>query len=249
VTLLALILAASAAPDARQILDRMLDQDPWGLSDAETQTRFVMKDKRGSVSELLFLSRARRYDAQLAKVLLRFSKPADLAGSGVLVTQKRDADDERFLFLPELKRSRRISGSLRASSFMGSDFSYADIDRKDLREGKAAVAGEETIGKYPCWHVVVTTTRTDSDYSRVELWIRKDNDLPILWSWFDRAGEKLKTLTAEEVRRVGGRWFITRSVMQNLREQHQTEWILEQVTPRTDIPEDEFTLRNLEKMG
>jgi outer membrane lipoprotein-sorting protein len=247
---LALLLAVEAAPlTARQVIDLVVEGDPWGLADAQVVTHGIMKDKHGSTSELRFTSRARRYDPPLSRTLVRFSAPADLAGAGFLQTQKREGDDDRWLFLPELKRSRRISGSLRSSSFMGTDYSFADIDKRDLREGEVSLAADELLaGKYPCWHAIVKPTRGDSEYSRIELWIRKDNQLPVLWRMYDKAGELLKTLTAQEVRRVQGRWFITRSLMENVREQHQTEWILEQVTPGGGGTDDDYSVRNLEKM-
>ena len=243
---LALLLAAGA-PDAQAVLKMVLDGDPWGLNEAKVQTHGIMKDKRGSVSELRFTAWSKRYDPPLSRTLVKFSMPADLSGAGFLQTQKRDGDDERFLYLPELKRPRRISGSLRQSSFMGTDYSFADIDKRDLRDGKPALGADEKLGKYDCWHLIITGTREDSEYSRVELWVRKDNSLPIVWRMFDRAGEPLKVLTAEEVRRVDGRWYISRSRMQNLREQHETEWILESIKPSADIKDDDLSLRGLEK--
>ncbi|MGZ6142380.1 MAG: outer membrane lipoprotein-sorting protein [Myxococcales bacterium] len=248
--MIALALLLAAAPlTARQVVDLVVEGDAWGLADAQVVTHGIMTDKHGSTSELRFTSSARRYDPPLSRTLVRFSAPADLAGAGFLQTQKRDGDDDRWLFLPELKRSRRISGSLRSSSFMGTEYSFADIDKRDLRDGEASLAADETLaGKYPCWHAIVKTTRADSEYSRIELWVRKDNQLPVLLRMYDKAGELLKTLTAAEVRRIQGRWYITRSLMENVREQHRTEWILEQVVPGGAGSDDDYSVRNLEKM-
>lgn len=244
------LLFAQAAPalTARQVVDLVVDGDPWGLADAEVVTHGIMKDKHGSTSELRFTSQAKRYAPPLSETLVRFSEPAELVGAGFLQMQKQEGDDDRWLFLPELKRSRRISGALRSSSFMGTDYSFADIDKRDLREASVALEPDEALaGKYPCWHAVVKPTRGDSEYSRIDLWVRQDNKLPVLWKMFDRAGELLKTLTAEEVRRIGGNWYITRSRMANVREQHETQWILEQVKPGGGR-DAEYALRALEKM-
>ena len=246
--MIALLFLLAAPVDAQAVLQMVLASDPWGFSDAEVVTHAVMNDRHGSTSELRFSALSRRYDPPLSKTIARLLEPADLAGTGFLQTQRRDADDDRWLFLPELKRSRRISGALRTSSFLGTDMSFAEIDRRDLRDGKPALNGEETLAARPCWRLIITGTRGDSEYSKIELWVRQDNGLPVLWKMYDRSNQLFKTLAAEEVQRVGGRWFITRSRMTNLREQHQTLWILEQVTPRADISDDEFTLRNLEKM-
>ena len=112
----------------KQIIDKVMETDSWGLGDAEVTARAVSRDPRGSQRELAFSGRSRRYDGLLTKSLVRFSAPADIAGTGFLQIQKKNADDDRFLFLPELKKSRRIAGAGRANAFMSTDFSFGDLD-------------------------------------------------------------------------------------------------------------------------
>jgi len=239
--------SVSAKPAVPEIMNKLLDADPWGLGGAAVTAHVLLKDKRGVTSELAFSGRSRRYAPLLSKTIVRFTAPADLAGAGFLQIQQREGDDDRFLFLPELKRSRRISGNLRSTSFMGTDFSFADLDRRDLREGRASARPDESIGKYLCFHVDVLTTRADSPYSHIELWIRTDNYLPLKMAMYDKAGRLLKTFTALELQRVSGQWYITKSRMFDHSQSHQTELALDSVTPIGDISEEEFTLRNLEK--
>ena len=247
ILLVATARAGAAPPTAAEVLARVLDVEPWGLADAEVQARATLTDKRGSSSTLAFSSRSRRYDPPLAKSLVRFSEPSDLAGAGFLQVQKKDGDDDRFLFLPELKASRRISGNLRSNAFMGTDFSYADLDRRDLRDGTATLGADETLGKYDCYRLSVVP-RGASQYKRIEMWVRKDNFLPLQSEMYDRSDKLLKTMAAKEVKRIAGRWFITRSLMTNHKEQHSTDLTLETVTPRSDLPDEEFTTRVLEKL-
>lgn len=239
---------AAAEPSPRQVLDRVLEADPWGLSGAIISARVVVRDKGGATRELAFTGRSRRYQGQLSKGLVRFTAPADVAGVGFLQIQSQDGEDDRFLYLPELKRSRRISGGNRGQSFMGTDFTYADLDRRDLRQAVAESRGDEAVSKLPCWHLAVTPTRADAPYARAELWVRKDNFLPLRMQMFSRSGALLKTLTTQEVRRVGGRWFISRSTMVSHEQNRQTELTIQQIEPRDDLPDGEFTVRNLEKL-
>lgn len=244
----ALTLSASATPSAETILAKFLDGDPWGISGAEMRARATLKDKRGATRELSLVAHSRRHDPPFSKSIVRFTAPADLAGAGFLQIQNRDADDDRFLFLPELKRSRRISGNLRGSSFMGTDFSFADFDRRDLRESTTTKQPDEKLGPYPCFHLQTVPKRSDSPYSRIELWIRKDNHLPLKMQMFDHSKALFKTFTAQEMRRVSGHWYVTRSRMVNHQNSHETELVLESVKPVTEISDDEFTLRSLEKL-
>src|SRR3954463_10275106 len=171
----ATVCLGAAPPTVTEIIGRLIDADPWGFGGAIVSAHVKLIDKGGSERELSFSARSRRYDAPFSKSVVRFTAPADLAGAGFLQVQKRTGDDERYLFLPELKRSRRISGNLRGNSFMGTDFSFADLDRRDLRESNSVAKADENIGKYPCFHVDSKPTRPDSSYSHIETWLRMDN--------------------------------------------------------------------------
>jgi len=247
-----LLLAPTARAEekltADQVTQKMLESDPWGFSGAEATAHVALKDKKGATSQLAFKVRSRRYEGQLSKALVRFSAPAEMAGAGFLLVQKKGGDDDdRFLYMPDLKKSRRIAGNLRTNAFMGTDFSFADLDRRDLRDGGFVLKGEENVDKFACYHLDGDIKRADSPYSRVELWVRKDNFLPIKWSLYDKAKKLQKTFAATEVKRVKGRWFISKSHMDNAADGHSTELVLDEVTPRDDIPDDEFTVRALEK--
>jgi hypothetical protein len=239
---------AAAKPSVEEIVGELLAADPWGFGGAVLTAHATLKDKQGSTCELSFSARSRRYAPPFSKTLVRFTAPADVSGSGFLQIQKREGDDERFLFLPDLKRSRRISGNLRASSFMGTDFSFADLDRRDLRDSNSVAKGDENIGKFPCFHLDSKPTRADSAYSHIETWVRMDNYLPLKMQMYDRANVLLKTFTALEVRRVKGHWYVTKSQMVDHVQSHATSLVIDSIEPSADIPDDEFTVRNLEKL-
>jgi hypothetical protein len=244
----ATVCLGAAPPTVTEIIGRLIDADPWGFGGAIVSAHVKLIDKGGSERELSFSARSRRYDAPFSKSVVRFTAPADLAGAGFLQVQKRTGDDERYLFLPELKRSRRISGNLRGNSFMGTDFSFADLDRRDLRDSTAKRLPDETIGTFPCFRIDAVPTRSDSPYSRLELWIRMDNALPLKMKMYDSSNALFKTFTAQEVRRVSGHWYVTKSKMVDHQHGHETQLFIDSIVFSDNVPEDEFTVRNLEKL-
>jgi hypothetical protein len=232
----------------QQILDRSLETDAWGGGDTEVQAHADIKPGHGAPRTLVFTARSRRYDPPLTKTLIRFTAPGSLKGTGLLQIQNKEGDDDRFLFLPELKRSRRIAGGARDSAFMGTDFSYADLDRKDLRHSRSKLLGEERLGKADCFHLEAVPVGAETVYARIELWVSKDNFIPLKLVMYNRAGAATKTLLAQELRRVSGRWFITRSLMTTAAEGSSTQLVLDKITLRPDLPDADFTVSNLEKL-
>jgi outer membrane lipoprotein-sorting protein len=239
--------AQTQGPGAATIVQSVLESDPWGLNGAEVTASAILTDKRGSKRTLSFVAASRRYDPPLSKSLVRFSSPPDLAGAGFLQVQRRDADDDRFLFLPALKRARRISGNLRSSAFMGTDFSFADLDRRDLRDSEAKLLGSEKIGSSQCYVMDVVPRRSDTQYSHLEMWVRKDNFLPLRTKMYDKANVHVKTFEAQEVRRISGVWFISRSLMTDHKHNHSTLLMLQKIVVDAQIPDEEFSVRALEK--
>ncbi|MBX3189320.1 MAG: outer membrane lipoprotein-sorting protein [Labilithrix sp.] len=240
---------ADAKPSlsASQIVARVVEADPWGFGGAEVNARAVVTEKGGKRRSLAFEAKSRRDTPPLTKSVITFRAPADVAGMKFLQIQSAGADDERFLYAPELKRSRRIAGSNRGESFMGTDFSYADLDARDLRQSQSALRADETIGKFDCWHVDVTPKNADSVYGKIELWVRKDNYVPLKWVMYDKKSTLVKTLTARELQRLGGRWFITSSRMTDAATGRSTELLLEKIDRREDIPLESFSVRAIEK--
>jgi len=238
--------AADARLSAQQVVDKALDADAWGRDGIEASARVTVTEKSGQKRELAFEAKSRRYAPPLAKSVLAFSAPADVAGMKFLLVQKNDGDDERTVYMPDLKRSRRVASANRAEHFMGTDFTYADMDRKDVRNGTPVLEADENIGKYPCYHLKVAATGANAPYKRVEVWVRKDNLIPLKWVMFDGANAPMKTLVAKELQKHDGRWQITRSMMSDHQSGRTTEILIEHVATR-EVPLETFTVASLEK--
>ena len=251
VTLAALLLITPEAHSelsADAIVDRMLESDPWGLNGAEVVATATVRDKSGSARVIRFASRSRKYEKNLAKSLVRVTAPADLKGVGLLQIQKKSGDDERHLFLPDLKRARRIVGSSRSGAFVGTDFSYGDMDRKDIREAKAVLKGRVKLGSYDTYHLELTPTGKDALYAKIEAWVRTDNFVPLKSQMYAKSGALLKTLTSKEIQQISGQWFITKSLMVSENENRATELVLDKVKVDDKISDSEFTVQNLERL-
>lgn len=240
-------LADASDLTAKQIVDKVVESDPWGGGGAEVNAKAVVTETSGKTRSLAFEGKSRRTAAPLGKSVLSFSAPADIAGYRFLQIQNSASDDERYLYTPDLKHSRRIAGSNRSDSFMGTDFSYADMDGRDLRGANSVIKGEEKIGKFDCYHLESTPTNADAIYGKYELWVRKDNFVPLKEIMFDKSGKAAKTFMSREIQKHGGKWFITASKMTDNNTHRVTELSLDKLDRKEDIPMDNFSVRAIEK--
>ncbi len=245
---LSLVVFFVGAMSGDDIIKKVVDADPYGLSNAQVSIRMLLKGKTGSTSELHLSSQGYRYDPPRSKVLARFSAPPDLAGAAFLQIQKASGDDERHLFLPEIKKARRIGGNLRSNAFMGTDFSYADMDLRDLRESSAKLLGEETMGKFSVYHIEVSPRETEAVYSKMELWVDKATFFAIELIGYDKAGAKWKSLKVKEVAASGAHRYVKHAEMTDEKSAHTTKLIVEKINFGSPPPDSEFTVRNLEKL-
>lgn len=237
---------AESSSSADEIMARMLNQDAFGWDDAETTVRMILVDGSGKRRERVMENLRRKKNGQLQSVV-RFRSPQDVAGTAFLMLERDKGESEQHIYLPGLKRTRRIVGREREGSFMGSDFSYADFERKDTRESTHKRLADEDVGGVKTF-VIESTPRgsAESSYSKIETWVRQDNYLPLRIRFYDKKGQLLKTFYTKRIRTMDGRPVIVEAQMTNKQSGHTTELIVDNLRRRTDIPDTAFTPTALE---
>ena len=234
-------LSLGAPPEsAAELVARSLRSEFFAGGSTRIRAHLVLTDKEGKKQDRLFSAWGKRDGLGLRRTLVRFESPAAVEGVAFLMTQREHEADEQYLYLPKFKATRRIGGaSERQSSFMGSDFSYADLERKDVREAAYEVLADEAIGGKPCAHIVAKPRGASAAYSRVELWIRRDDGVALRIAMFDSDGKLMKTTTARRVRVVDGEPVIVESRTENALNGHVTELVVDEVS-RDDNLDDAF---------
>ena len=158
----------------RQIIQMVKDQ-PDGDNRKSVMT-MTLVNKRGSKRERTILSYTQDYGND-SKSIMFFKAPADVKSTGFLTWNydDPDRDDDRWLYLPAMKKTRRISGSsARKEYFMGSDFTYDDMGGRNIDEDEHTLAGLDRLGDKMCWIVKSVPKEEDAMYSETISWIWKD---------------------------------------------------------------------------
>jgi outer membrane lipoprotein-sorting protein len=246
---------ATAAPTSREILDqaKKLDDTTRRWTDRTQKMKLTTTDSRGGdrVKELQL--QTKRYPGDEDKALSFFLAPPEVKGTGFLQWTHKGADDEQWLFLPEFKRTRRITAQIRDESFMGTDFSYRDLEilaeYPDWTEAEAPSTrtGEETIGGSPC-HVIELRPKQDGmTYGRLVLWIDQEKLVARKIDFFDRDDAHVKSLTLDKIRDVGPVPTPHELLMQSLKKGSRTRVEVSDVKYDTGLADDVFTQRYLER--
>lgn len=188
--LVALPVAAHAAPSAREVVEAAAQRPEPNAMHQVVRMRLV--DPKGAERTREFELFARRKgDDRQTRIELK--KPADVAGTVLLV-----ADGQQHLWLPRLRRVRRVAGKARAGSFMGSDFSFEDLDRRSFDDATYRHDGKATVGGTPCTRITATPTQgTNTAYQRVDTCFGEKH-LPLEVRFFtDDGSEPAKVLTVD----------------------------------------------------
>ena len=238
-----------AAPSAGEVLRRMRQTDAFGWTGAEARIRMVLRERDGRERVRVLDSISKRSGDDVRSVV-RFREPADVAGTAFLLLERAGQATEQWVYLPGIRRTRRIVGHERQGSFMGSDFSYADLDQRELRSVDARKLADERLGQSDCF-VVEAIPRGQGDtpavYGKVQVWVRKADFVPLRIRFFDRGGALKKTLYARRVATIDGRPVIRESRMQDARTGHVTDLVIESIRFRSDFADDLFSPRGLER--
>lgn len=186
-----------------------------------------------------------------AKLLIKFIEPADIRGTGFLTLAEKGKDPDQYLYLPVLKKSRRIKGGNMDEPFLGSDFSMGDlsVDKTDSLSYK--VEGVKPCEGGECFVVVGTPKEgTDSSsltYSKKIFYIRKDNYMGIKGEYFNPSGQLEKVLTLQRVHQDGKRWLADAAEMKNLLTKHSTVIEFEKREFNKVQPDHIFSVNFLER--
>ncbi|MDH5671984.1 MAG: outer membrane lipoprotein-sorting protein [Myxococcales bacterium] len=238
---------AEDGPSADELARRTLRADSFAWEGANTRLRMVLVGKDGKRRERSMEVVARRHQG-LLQTLVRFLAPQELAGTAFLMRETGSSSSEQYIYLSGLKRTRRVVGREREGSFMGSDFSYADMQRIDPKHTRQRRLPDDKVGSVPTFVLETTIAEgAGSRYGKLVTWIRKSDFVAIRTRFHDRSGKLVKTLYARKVKQLEGKPVVVEARMQS-ETGTATELHIESMQRRDDLSDSMFTPAALERM-
>ena len=238
------------AQTAQEIAKKVHDLPDGKTNSSEATMTLIDKNGKTRIREVASYT---MHEGTTKKSVMVFRTPKDVAGVSYLSFEYPDnpdgsvRDSDSWLYLPAMKKVRRVSGSDKDDDFQGTDFTYDDFGDRSLGKDTFAILGEENVNGIPCWMLEYTAKDKKAKISRRVYWIGKDNYVTYKGEFYDKAGKLKKTLACEGITQISGYWVVQKMTMTNVQSRHST--VYEAKNQQFDIPIDAnyFTVSALER--
>lgn len=220
------------------------DRSDRGFGDSQVKLQMILRNAAGrETTRTLVLKTLEIPDENIGdKSIIIFDSPADVNGTAMLSHAKiLDADDQ-WLYLPALKRIKRISSVNKSGPFVGSEFAFEDLTASELNKYKYKFVGSEACGTLQCDMVERYPQYEYSGYTRQVAWIDKDVHQIRKIEFYERRGDLLKTQLIDNYRQYPGNvWRAHHFSMQNHQTGKSTELIYSDYQFKTGLKDKDFS--------
>jgi len=247
--------SVDAVPDRSvdEVFDCVKQNTPGESS--EQVVEFTAVDRIGGkrVSRAKILGKRFQEDA-MRRVLLRFTKPLEIRGSAFLAIEQDEGSPDMFLYTPEMRKTKRVTGQGGGGKLFGTDFSYEDFSRwQGLNQpGSSRRLPDAVESGQPVWVVETRPGNKEvSSYERVVFFVDQETCVALKTESYERGEKPRKILTANpgQLLEEGGVWFASELLMRDLRDETHTQVLVEDVEVDRGLKDSDFSLSKLERRG
>lgn len=182
-----------------------------------------------------------------SKSVIRFTAPAEVKGVALLIVNHPDKASDQWMWTPAIERDRRVALQDRSTRFFGTDFTFEDLEERDVNQYDYSLLGEEAVDGVPCWKIVsIPKQAKSSQYTRSIVWVRKPDYA------FARVESYVKDQAARRldysgIHNVQGIWTAREMTMVDLRRGSRTRLALDRIEYNLSLKDEDFTLQALRR--
>lgn len=182
-----------------------------------------------------------------SKAVLRFTAPAEVKGVALLIHNHPDRASDQWMWTPAVQRERRIAFQDRRTRFFGTDFTFEDLEERDVDRSTYKLAGEEQALGAACWKIESTPKpEARSQYTRLYLWIRKDNYVLTQAECYAK-DKVVRRIRYSDIAQVQGIWTPRLLEVRDVERDSTTVMKLERLQYNMTLPAERFTLQALRR--
>ena len=182
-----------------------------------------------------------------SKAVLRFNAPAEVKGVALLVVNHPDRASDQWMWTPAIERDRRIALQDRSTRFFGTDFSFEDLEERDVNQYEYVLLGDDSVDGVACWKIQSQPKEgKSSQYTRSIVWVRKDNYAFARIENFIK-DQAVRRLVYSDIQNVQGIWTARQLEMSDLRRGSRTRLTLDKLQYNVPMKDDDFTLQAIRR--
>jgi outer membrane lipoprotein-sorting protein len=219
----------------------------------EALSTLIITDNRGNERIRKSSMASRTYPDQTEKRIIKFVAPAEVEGTGILIFDHEDQADDMWIYLPALRKTRRIVSSEKSNSFMGSEFSNADMTAPLVGDFEYEMLGSEQVNGADCWKIAAKpadiSLEDEYGYSKSVRWIGKEDYVIRKSAYYDYSGALIKTIETINFMAMdpgGKKYMVTEMEAVNHQNGRGSTMKMDQVQS-TDTKDEYFTISYLER--
>ena len=249
ISLLLPIAVLAETPEEKGLaIAKEADRRDTGWGDQTANLKMVLRNRHGKESLREIRTKTLEVDGDGDKALSIFDNPRDVKGTAFLSFTHALEPDEQWLYLPALKRVKRISSSNKSGPFMGSEFSFEDLSSQEVEKYSYKFIRDENIEGRDTFVIERIPAYKHSGYTRMITWLDKEMYQPLKIEFYDRKNKLLKTLTSSEHKQYEGKfWRPTRMHMINHQTKKSTELTWSNYQFKTGLKDSDFDRNSLKR--
>ena len=247
-----LTVAASMPSDSEekgQDIARQADLADQGFEDSQVELTMILRNKRGQESKRFMTNRTLELQSDGDKSLIIFNSPGDVKGTATLTFTHKEGADDQWLYLPAIKRVKRISSDNKSGPFMGSEFAYEDLSSQEVEKYTYNFLGEEIFGGETTLKVERFPIDSKSGYARQVVWYNPNQGYRLeKVEFFDRKNAHLKTLTYRNYELYANKhWRAGEMLMVNHQTNKETQLIFAGYAFKNGFSDADFSINSLKR--
>jgi len=242
------LIGDDAASRGRAIVSEA-DLRDSGYKDFTADVEMILRNRSGQESRRTLRLKALEVEGDGDKTLMVFDLPRDVTGTAVLTYSHATECDEQWIYLPALKRVKRIASGNRSGPFMGSEYAYEDLTSQEVEKYKYKYIQEATMDTGIALVVDAYPVDDESGYTRKRVWFDREKYYVLKVDFYDRKNELFKTLTFQGYQQYEGRhWRPDRGDMVNHLTGKETTMLWKNYKFKSGLSADQFTRNALKRI-
>jgi hypothetical protein len=216
-------------------------------SDSIQETKMSLISKNKSVRVRNFISFTKDNNKYNAQTLIVFTSPKKVKNTGILTNNYKEKDSDQWIFLPALKKTRRIASSKKSGRFVGSDLTYQDLENREVNLDNHKLLKSSKLGK-KTYLVLQSTPKKESTsiYRMVKVWVDEKTWLVRKAEFYSKRKKPIKTLVVEKIKKYGKSWRAIVTKIKNHKLKHTTILEVEKNSFNNNLESDFFSKAVLE---